>query len=99
MPPTSIRVVARHLHQAPKRIEELKESTAWDGAGIVLALVQAHFPEVVGIEQLEEGAPVRDDGEDVDVTALLPTCQVAASRIATFLHLKVFVKEKQAEEQ
>lgn len=84
MPPASIRTAARLLEEASKRIEE---SAARAAAGMARALVKADFPDTKGLEQVEEGAPVREDGKEVDVFALLPTFQAAASQIATFLDL------------
>lgn len=97
-PPTSIHAAARQLHHAPKGIEEWKESAARAGAGMVLAHGQAHFPKSEGLDMVEGGAPIMDD-EEVNVAIHLPIFRVAASKVATFLALKVFVEETKKEEE
>ena len=95
-PRSSIFALADKLTLGAAEVEEWKESAARSGAGLALAMVLAHYPDV-NVDEVAEGAPVDEEGHSVDVMALLPRVRRVASRIAEFSDLDERV-EKTPEE-
>ena len=95
-PRSSIFALADKLTLGPAEVDEWRESAARSGAGLAMAMVLAHYPEV-DVDEVAEGAPIDEDGNSVDVKALLPRVRRAASRVAEYVDLEERV-EKAPEE-
>lgn len=91
--PVDVPLLATRLLQALVHIAQWKESSAWAGAGMTLALVQGYFLSSKRLTSVKKGLPLDDEGKQIEVDEHLPKLQYAASRVATFVDLDDFMEE------